>query len=120
MNTGSLIAEIAALVGEPARATILSALLDGRALTATELAYAARVTPQTASTHLAKLTDAGLLSPIRDGRDRRCIPHREERRSATWQRPVVLQQQNAFPGHRAPPCGKVTATAPQRSRWPGN
>jgi DNA-binding transcriptional ArsR family regulator len=70
MNTGPLIAEIAALVGEPARATILSALLDGRALTATELAFAARVTPQTASTHLAKLSQAGLLSTIRDGRHR--------------------------------------------------
>jgi DNA-binding transcriptional ArsR family regulator len=46
------------------------ALLDGRALTATELAFAARVTPQTASTHLAKLTEAGLLSLIRDGRHR--------------------------------------------------
>jgi len=49
---------------------MLSALLDGRALTATELAYAARVTPQTASTHLSKLTEAGLLTPIRDGRFR--------------------------------------------------
>jgi DNA-binding transcriptional ArsR family regulator len=68
MITGPLIAEIAGLVGETARATILSALLDGRALTATELAYAARVTPQTASTHLAKLTDAGLITPLRDGR----------------------------------------------------
>ena len=38
MNTGPLIAEIAALVGEPARAAMLSALLDGRALTAAELA----------------------------------------------------------------------------------
>src|SRR5437660_12602299 len=70
MITGPLIAEIAALVGEPARATMLSALLDGRALTAGELAYAARVTAQTASTHRAKLTEAGLLSPIRDGRHR--------------------------------------------------
>jgi len=70
MNTGPLIAEIAGLLGEPARATMLSALLDGRALTASELAYAARVTPQTASTHLAKLTEAGLLTPIRDGRCR--------------------------------------------------
>jgi len=50
MITGPLIAEVAALVGEPARATMLSALLDGRALTASELAFAARVTPQTAST----------------------------------------------------------------------
>src|SRR5438874_1869795 len=70
MITGPLIAEIAGLVGEPARATMVSALLDGRALTATELAYAARVTPQTASTHLAKLTAAGLLAPVKDGRHR--------------------------------------------------
>jgi DNA-binding transcriptional ArsR family regulator len=70
MITGPLIAEIAGLVGEPARATMLSALLDGRALTATELAYAARVTPQTASTHLAKLAEAGLVARIRDGRYR--------------------------------------------------
>jgi uridine phosphorylase len=44
MITGPLTADIAGLVGEPARATMLTALLDGRALTATELAYAARVT----------------------------------------------------------------------------
>jgi DNA-binding transcriptional ArsR family regulator len=70
MITGPLIAEIAGLVGEPARATMLSALLDGRALTAAELAFAARITPQTASTHLAKLTETGLISGIRDGRYR--------------------------------------------------
>jgi DNA-binding transcriptional ArsR family regulator len=70
MIAGPLIAEVAALVAEPARATMLSALLDGRALTASELAFAARITPQTASTHLAKLTEAGLLSLIRDGRHR--------------------------------------------------
>src|SRR5438046_1423700 len=70
MITGPLIAEIAGLVGEPARATMLSALRDGRALTATELACAARVTPQTASTHLAKLAEAGVVPPIRDGRCR--------------------------------------------------
>jgi DNA-binding transcriptional ArsR family regulator len=49
---------------------MLSALLDGRSLTATELAYAARITPQTASTHLAKLTETGLIAPFRDGRYR--------------------------------------------------
>jgi len=70
MITGAIIAEIAALVGEPARATILSALIDGRAATASELALAARITPQTASTHLAKLTGAGLLSVARNGRHR--------------------------------------------------
>ena len=49
---------------------MIAALLDGRALTASELALAARITPQTASTHLAKLTEAGLLSVVRDGRHR--------------------------------------------------
>src|SRR5262249_25780676 len=70
MITGPIIAEIATLVGDPARAMILSALLDGRAQTASELAFAARVTPQTASTHLAKLTEAGLLVAVRSGRHR--------------------------------------------------
>jgi len=49
---------------------MVSALLDGRALTAAELALAARITPQTASTHLAKLTEAGLLAMDRSGRHR--------------------------------------------------
>jgi len=70
MITGSIIAETAALVGDPARATMLSALVDGRQLTASELASAARVTPQTASAHLAKLTEAGVLSVVRSGRHR--------------------------------------------------
>jgi DNA-binding transcriptional ArsR family regulator len=63
-------AAVAALVGDPARANILSALLDGRALTAGELAYAARVSPQTASGHLAKLALARLLSSTQQGRHR--------------------------------------------------
>jgi DNA-binding transcriptional ArsR family regulator len=70
MITAPIIAEVAALVGDPTRATMLAALLDGRALTASELALAARITPQTASTHLAKLTEAGLLSVVRKGRHR--------------------------------------------------
>ncbi len=49
---------------------MIAALLDGRALTASELAFEARITPQTASTHLAKLTEAGLLSVVRHGRHR--------------------------------------------------
>jgi len=49
---------------------MVSALLDGRALTASELALAAQIRPQTASTHLAKLTEAGLLSVARSGRHR--------------------------------------------------
>jgi DNA-binding transcriptional ArsR family regulator len=70
MTNGPYIAEIAALVGDPARANILSALMDGRALSAGELAYLAHVTPQTASAHLAKLVDARLLTDERRGRNR--------------------------------------------------
>ncbi len=62
------VAEIAALVGNPARANMLAALLDGRALTATELAYVARVSPQTTSGHLARLTEGRLLVLHKQGR----------------------------------------------------
>lgn len=64
------LASIAALVGDPARANILCALLDGRALTASELAYAARVSPQTTSGHLGKLAEANLVTALRQGRYR--------------------------------------------------
>ncbi|MDR3535921.1 MAG: helix-turn-helix transcriptional regulator [Acetobacteraceae bacterium] len=63
-------AAVAALIGDPARANILTALLDGRALTAKELAFAARVSPQTTSGHLTKLTGAGLLALEKQGRHR--------------------------------------------------
>jgi len=63
-------AEIAALIGDPGRAHMLAALMDGRALTATELAYVAGVSPQTASGHLAKLTAAQLLGIASQGRYR--------------------------------------------------
>ena len=62
------LAEIAAAVGVPARASVLTALLDGRALTAKELAYRAGVAAPTASEHLARLVDAGLLAVMRQGR----------------------------------------------------
>jgi len=64
------IAAIAALVGDQARANILCALLDGRSLTASELAYAAHVTPQTASGHLGKLAAARLIVSVQQGRHR--------------------------------------------------
>ena len=70
MADSTRIATVAALLGDPARANILSALFDGRALTAKELAYAAHVTPQTASGHLAKLADSGLLAAEKQGRHR--------------------------------------------------
>ncbi len=49
---------------------MLQALMDGRALTATELAYAARITPQTASSHLAQLASASIVSVAKQGRHR--------------------------------------------------
>jgi len=58
------------LLADPARAVMLAALLNGRALPAGELAYAARVTPQTASSHLAKLLAGGLLTLQIEGRHR--------------------------------------------------
>ena len=62
------VAEIAALVGNPARANILMALIEGRALTASELSYVAGVSPQTTSEHLAMLREANLLSMTKQGR----------------------------------------------------
>jgi DNA-binding transcriptional ArsR family regulator len=70
MSNGPYIAEIAALVGDPARANMLSALMDGRALSAGDLAFTAHVTAQTASGHLAKLVQARLLVDHKRGRHR--------------------------------------------------
>lgn len=70
MRHGPDIAPIAALVGDPARAAMLTALMDGRALTAGELAREAGVTAQTASGHLAKMEQAGLLVRRKQGRHR--------------------------------------------------
>ena len=69
MNTNQ-IAHIAALVGEPARTGMLLALMDGRALTAHELATVGHISPATASRHLQLLAEAGLLRVERQGRHR--------------------------------------------------
>jgi DNA-binding transcriptional ArsR family regulator len=68
MSYAPQIAEVAALVGDPARANILCALLGGRALTATELSHAAGVSPQTTSGHLGKLSGARLVVLMKQGR----------------------------------------------------
>jgi DNA-binding transcriptional ArsR family regulator len=68
--TNASVAAIAALVGDPARLAMMQALMDGRALTAAELAGVAGVTPQTASGHLGQLTAAGLLAVEKQGRHR--------------------------------------------------
>lgn len=70
MKDGPVIASVAALIGDPARANILTALMDGRALTASELAEVAGVTLPTASGHLAKLSDAALVAVEKQGRHR--------------------------------------------------
>ena len=70
MSADVQMAEVAALVGDPARANILAALMGGQALTASELTYAAGVSPQTTSGHLGKLTEGCLLSCIKQGRHR--------------------------------------------------
>lgn len=70
MADGPNIARVAALIGDPARANILTALMDGRALTITELAGVAGVSIQTASGHIAKLRDAKLIADEKQGRHR--------------------------------------------------
>ena len=70
MASNATFARVAALAGDPARAGMLHALMDGRALTASELASVAGITAQTASTHLARMTEAGLLTVEKQGRHR--------------------------------------------------
>lgn len=68
MKDGPDIARVAALIGDPARANMLAALMSGKALTASELAAEAGVQAQTASSHLAKLLEGGLITPRKSGR----------------------------------------------------
>lgn len=92
------IASTAFLIADPARASMLMALVDGRALPAGELAYAAGVTAQTASTHLAKLLTGGLVAVEAQGR------HRYYRLSGSN---VALVLENL---------ALITPTAPPRSK----
>ncbi|TAK47581.1 MAG: transcriptional regulator [Xanthobacteraceae bacterium] len=70
MNDGPQIVGIAGLIGERARAEMLTAMLADRALTARELAEVAGVSKQTASAHLARLVEAGLIAVRAEGRHR--------------------------------------------------
>lgn len=70
MKEGPDIALLGSLIGDPARANILTALMTGMALTASELAAEAGVTLQTASSHLAKLESGGLIKQRKQGRHR--------------------------------------------------
>lgn len=64
------VAEVARLIGEPARAAVLMALIDGRALAASTLAHEAGVAASTISGHLGRLTRAGLVQAEASGRHR--------------------------------------------------
>lgn len=70
MDADRDVAAVAALLADPARARMLTALMDGRARTVKELAYQAGVTPQTASSHLARLLRSGLVAVERQSRHR--------------------------------------------------
>jgi len=72
------IAAPAALIGDPGRAAMLQALLDGRAQPASALAWAAGLTAQAASNHLTKLVEGGLLKVEREGRHRYYRLHNAE------------------------------------------
>jgi DNA-binding transcriptional ArsR family regulator len=95
----------AALIGDPTRAAILSALCDGRAQPAGALAYAARVTPQSASNHLAKLLEGGLLAVESEGR------HRYYRLAS----PHVAAALEAL-AHLAPPIRSLDAPLTSKAR----
>ena len=68
MGDTDMLSTVAALLGEPARTRILTALLTGRALTAKELAYFAGVTAATTSSHLSRLLGGNLLAMEKQGR----------------------------------------------------
>ena len=99
--SANAIATIAALIGDPARANILSALMGGQALTAGELCWHAGVGAPTTSGHLAKLTEAGLLAVERQGR------HRYYRLAS----PVIAQAMESLMA--------VATAGPPRHRPPG-
>lgn len=70
MDGDADVAQVAGLMAEPARAKVLMALADGRALPASLLASEAGVSPQTVSAHLRKLLEGGLVTVERSGRHR--------------------------------------------------
>jgi DNA-binding transcriptional ArsR family regulator len=102
MVTVNSVSEIAALMGDPARASMLSLLMDGRAHTASELALAAGVTAQTASGHLARMVDANLLAARAQGRNRFY-------RLASGEVAHAMETLMALAGTRAAPASKTAA-----------
>src|SRR5687768_9971674 len=100
MASNARFAEVASLAGDPARAGMLHALMDGRALTASELARVARITPQTASGHLARMTAAGLLLVEKQGRHRY---HRLASNAVAQMMESIMQVASGTEALRPPP-----------------
>jgi DNA-binding transcriptional ArsR family regulator len=102
MITVNALSEVAALMGDPARAAMLQLLMDGRAHTASELALTAGVTAQTASGHLARMVEANLLANRAQGRNRFY-------RLASGDVAHAIEALMALAGTRAPPASKTAA-----------
>jgi DNA-binding transcriptional ArsR family regulator len=134
MKDGPDIARVAALFGDPARANMMVALGDGRALTATELAAEAGVTKQTASSHLARLTGSGLITVQPQGRHRYYRVTDEEvahaieslmglahakggRRTRTGPRDPALRHARSCYSHLAGELGVALFNGLARRRW---
>ncbi|HEY7246348.1 MAG TPA: helix-turn-helix transcriptional regulator [Xanthobacteraceae bacterium] len=100
MTADVRMAEVAALVGDPARANILAALMGGRALTAGELVDVAGVSPQTTSGHLGRLAEGRLIACVKQGRHRyyRIATHRV----AEMLEGIMAVVADAPPRHRPP------------------
>lgn len=103
------VAAVAAAIGEPARARILCALLDGRARTSTELATIADVTPPTASAHLQRLRAHELVDRVVQGKHRYYALHRPEVATA-------LEALSVVAGNRAPAFAPRTPAALRSAR----
>jgi DNA-binding transcriptional ArsR family regulator len=100
MASNARFAEVASLAGDPARAGMLHALMDGRALTSSELARVARITPQTASGHLARMAAAGLLLVEKQGRHRY---HRLASNAVAQMMESIMQVASGTEALRRPP-----------------
>jgi DNA-binding transcriptional ArsR family regulator len=102
MITVNALSEVAALMGDPARASMLQLLMDGRAHTASELALTAGVTAQTASGHLGRMVEASLLAARAQGRNRFY-------RLASGEVAHAIESLMALAGTRQPPASKSAA-----------
>jgi len=102
MISVNALSEIASLMGDPARAAMLSLLMDGRAHTASDLAMTAGVTAQTASGHLGRMVEAGLLDARAQGRNRFY-------RLASPDVAHAIESLMALAGKRAEPASKTAA-----------